>query len=98
VATQQERSGENGLAEPLLHANARPGSAGIAICFEQPNRRIRDPYVRVVWEGASVMGLPIPIRRRAQRAPENMDAERSERRIPRALHVIISCRKGGNFS
>jgi len=40
----------------------------ICVCFDQPNRRIRDPYVRirdhvspVVWEGRSAMGVPIPI-------------------------------------
>ena len=49
MASQQERPRENGPTEPLLHANARTGPAGIAICLEQPNRRIRDPYVRVVW-------------------------------------------------
>ena len=47
---------------PSRSPNARfEKCLGTLLRLYQPNRRIRDPYVRVVWEGASAMGLPIPM-------------------------------------
>jgi hypothetical protein len=38
-----------------------PNTSSFHDLLRLPNRRIRDPYVRLVWEGRSVRGVPIPI-------------------------------------
>ena len=58
MADQQTKSATASLARKLLHAETRLGAPRIATAQKQPNRRIRDPYVRWCGRGPQRWGSP----------------------------------------
>jgi len=56
MADQQTKSATASLARKLLHAETRLGAPRIATAQKQPNRRIRDPYVRWCGRGPQRWG------------------------------------------
>ena len=81
VASQQTRLVAPSLARPILHTLTRPRSSGIILAQRQPNRRIRDPYVR--WSGRGpqrwgslsrcVPGMPGCLRVRSRERTKRQD-------------------------